>query len=401
MATLRDVAAQAGVSVSTVSYILRGDTRFQAETVERVRTAARELGYTANLSARILKAGRNGVIGVAVYALEAAQPMRLAAAITREAGERGLRVIVQETANSREGELQTLERTTSQFCDGLIFSPAKVSAEEIKSHIGAKPMVWCEDFSDEPLFDAVVTPSFTGARDAVRHLIAIGCRRIGILGIGVRADAPDEARSAVFAKDGNSAFRTQRLRGALAALDEAGIAFDPGLAIDCSWDFEDAREAARRLVMDWDAKSGDGRTEGLTDDRLLHRLGHTSGGPSHAMSESIAQVHACKGAGAAGLPIDGLFCLNDVMAMGAARGFADCGVRVPEDVAIIGFDGIRETAYTSPSISTVAIDYADYARKALDLLTSRIDHPGNTDELSIPRRLVADYRIIQRESTTR
>ncbi|MBW3079412.1 LacI family DNA-binding transcriptional regulator [Bifidobacterium simiiventris] len=358
MATLRDVAARAGVSASAVSYILRGDTRFHAETVERVRAAARELGYTANLSARILKAGRNGVIGVAVYALEAAQPMRLAAAITRQAGERGLRVIVQETANSREGELQTLERTTSQFCDGLIFSPAKVSAEEIKSHIGTKPMVWCEDFSDEPLFDAVVTPSFTGARDAVRHLIAAGCRRIGILGIGVRADAPGEARSVVFAKDGNSAFRTQRLHGALAALDEAGITFEPGLAIDCSWDFEEARKAAHRLV----AQRAD--TDG-------------------------------------GLPVDGLFCLNDVMAMGAARGFADCGVRVPADVAIIGFDGIRETAYTSPSISTIAIDYDDYARKALDLLISRIDHPGDEDGSPTPRRLVADYRIVQRESTAR
>ncbi|NEG88798.1 LacI family DNA-binding transcriptional regulator [Bifidobacterium aerophilum] len=350
MATLRDVAARAGVSASAVSYILRGDTRFQTETVERVRAAARELGYTANLSARILKAGRNGVIGVAVYALEAAQPMRLAAAITREAGERGLRVIVQETANSREGELQALERTTSQFCDGLIFSPAKVSAEEIKSHIGTKPMVWCEDFADEPLFDAVVTPSFEGARDAVRHLIAVGCRRIGILGIGAHEDARNKAVSDA---DGNSAFRAQRLRGALAALDEAGIEFEPDMAIACPWDFESGREAAHRLAAR------------RTDDRL---------------------------------PVDGLFCLNDALAIGTARGFTDCGVRVPSDVAIIGFDGILEAAYTSPSISTVDIDYDDYARKALDLLVSRIERPSET---TAPRRLVANYRLVQRESTAR
>lgn len=399
MATLRDVAARAGVSASAVSYILRGDTRFQTETIARVRAAARELGYTANLSARILKSGRNGVIGVAVYALEAAQPMRLASAINREAARRGLRVIIQETANSREGELQTLERTTSQFCDGLIFSPAKVSAAEIKSHIGAKPMVWCKDFSDSPLFDSVVTPSFEGARDAVRHLISVGCRKIGILGIGARtaaaanadssiasaaseatgtaaetSDTPDlvasadskrtanvgvaaaraiEAESSVFSTDGNATFRTQRLRGALAALNEAGIAFDPSWAIDCAWDFETARETVRQLV------------DSQTDPR-------------------------------GSLPIDGLFCMNDVLAIGAARGFADCGIRVPNDVAIIGFDGIRETAYTTPSISTVALDYDDYARKALDLLAARIDAAG--DE---PRRLVSGYRIVQRESTTR
>lgn len=365
MATLRDVATRAGVSASTVSYILRGDTRFQAQTVARVRAAARELGYTANLSARILKAGRNGVIGVAVYALEAAQPMRLAAAINREAARRGLRVIVQETANSREGELQTLEQTTSQFCDGLIFSPAKVSAEEIKSHIGTKPMVWCEDFSDSPIFDSVVTPSFEGSRDAVRHLISVGCRRIGILGIGVRTSHDRnvttgdeshedidsiEAESSVFATDGNVTFRTQRLRGYLAALNEIDIVFDPTWAIDCAWDFETAREATRQLV-----------------------------GSSH-------------------VPIDGLFCMNDMLAIGAARGLADCGIRVPDDVAIIGFDGIRETAYTTPSISTVTLDYNDYARKALDLLAARIDGANNG---APAQRLVADYRIVQRESTMR
>lgn len=363
MATLRDVAARAGVSASAVSYILRGDTRFQAETVARVHAAARELGYTANLSARILKAGRNGVIGVAVYALEAAQPMRLAAAINREAARRGLRVIVQETANSREGELQALEQTTSQFCDGLIFSPAKVSAAEIKSHIGTKPMVWCEDFSDSPLFDAVVTPSFEGARDAVRHLISVGCRRIGILGIGVRTSHDRnvtnesyegidciEAESSVFATDGNATFRTQRLRGYLAALNEAGIVFDPAWAIDCAWNFEAARETTRQLADS-----------------------------SH-------------------VPIDGLFCMNDVLAIGASRGLADCGVHVPDDVAIIGFDGIRETAYTTPSISTVTLDYNDYARKALDLLAARIDGANNG---APAQRLVADYRIVQRESTMR
>ncbi|OZG62962.1 Periplasmic binding protein-like domain-containing protein [Bifidobacterium hapali] len=363
MATLRDVATRAGVSASTVSYILRGDTRFQAETVARVRAAARELGYTANLSARILKAGRNGVIGVAVYALEAAQPMRLAAAINREAAQRGLRVIVQETANSRKGELQTLEQTTSQFCDGLIFSPAKVSAEEIKSHIGTKPMVWCEDFSDSPIFDSVVTPSFEGSRDAVRHLISVGCRRIGILGIGVRTshdrnvtneshEGNDciEAESSVFVTDGNATFRTQRLRGYLAALNEASIVFDPTWAIDCAWNFEAAREATQQLANS-----------------------------SH-------------------VPIDGLFCMNDVLAIGASRGLADCGVHVPDDVAIIGFDGIRETAYTTPSISTVTLDYNDYARKALDLLAARIDGANNG---APAQRLVANYRIVQRESTMR
>lgn len=358
MVTLRDVATRAGVSPSTVSYVLRGDARFQPDTVARVRRAAEELGYAANLSARILKAGRNGVIGVAVYGLSICQPMRLAAALTREAGERGLNTIVQQTVNSREGELRSLEQVTSQFCDGLIFSPSSVSPAEIKAHVGTKPMVWCEDFAAEPLFDAVVTPSFEGAQVAVRHLLGVGCRRIAVLG----ANPPKSGH----ADSGNTAFCDRRLAGCGSALAEAGFPLPSDSIIPCPWDYEAARLAAIRLA---DA--------GL--------------------------------AGGSDAAIDGLFCMTDVVAMGAVRGFADRGVRVPEDVAIIGFDGIAETAYTVPSISTIAIDYDDYARKALDLLIERIDHPaaaggeGESDsvEHDAPRRLVADFSLMQRESTAR
>ncbi|OZG69470.1 LacI family DNA-binding transcriptional regulator [Bifidobacterium eulemuris] len=354
MVTLRDVATRAGVSASTVSYVLRGDARFQPDTVARVRRAAEELGYAANLSARILKAGRNGVIGVAVYGLSICQPMRLAAALTREAGERGLNTIVQQTVNSREGELRSLEQVTSQFCDGLIFSPSSVSPAEIKAHVGTKPMVWCEDFAAEPLFDAVVTPSFEGAQVAVRHLLDVGCRRIAVLG----ANPPKSG----LADSGNTAFCDRRLAGCGSALAEAGFSLPSTSIIPCPWDYEAARLAARRLA----------------DARL-------------------------------DTAIDGLFCMNDAVAMGAVRGFADRGIRVPEDVAIIGFDGIAETAYTVPSISTIAIDYDDYARKALDLLVERIDHPaaagavGATDsaERDAPRRLVADFTLMRRESTAR
>ena len=351
MATLRDVAKRAGVSPSTVSYVLRGDPRFQPDTIARVRRAAEELGYAANLSARILKAGRNGVIGVAVYGLASCQPMQLAAALTREAVERGLNTIVQQTVNSREGELRSLEQVTSQFCDGLIFSPSSVSPAEIKAFVGSKPMVWCEDFAAEPLFDAVVTPSFEGARTAVRHLLSVGCRHI--VALGANPPQHDQADS------GNTAFCDQRLAGCTAAFAEAGLRLPSDSVIPCPWDYEDSRLAAHRLA----------------DAGLV-------GGDNPA--------------------IDGLFCMNDTVAMGASRGFADRGIRVPDDVAIIGFDGIVETVYTVPSISTIAIDYDDYARKALDLLTARIEaatSKGATTLVAPPQRLVADFTLVQREST--
>ena len=67
MVTMSDVAKAAGVSRATASYALRGDPRIVPETAEKVRTAARRLHYTANLSARSLRSGRNGVIGLAIF----------------------------------------------------------------------------------------------------------------------------------------------------------------------------------------------------------------------------------------------------------------------------------------------------------------------------------------------
>ena len=83
------------------------------------------------------------------------------------------------------------------------------------------------------------------------------------------------------------------------------------------------------------------------------------------------------------------------MAVGAVRACAEAGVRVPEDVAVIGFDGIAETRYANPSISTISPDLTHLARRALEMLVSRID--GDTSpsqEVAVPWTLVA------RESTT-
>lgn len=94
-------------------------------------------------------------------------------------------------------------------------------------------------------------------------------------------------------------------------------------------------------------------------------------------------------------PPDAVFCFNDLMAVGAVRACAEAGVRVPEDVAVIGFDGIAETRYANPSISTISPDLTHLARRALEILVSRID--GDTSpsqEVAVPWTLVA------RESTT-
>ena len=340
MVTMNDVAKAAGVSRATASYALRGDPRIIPETTERVLEAARRLHYTTNLSARLLRSGRNGVIGVAIFELDYPYPSEMSAAVSREVARHGMQAIVQQTANSKEGEVTVLRKVTSQLCDGMIFSPGNVNDEEIRALSGGKPMVLLDDISPDPAFDSVYTACEQGSAAAVRHLLDIGCRNILVVGASYEALADDRASTGV---------GPRRLLGSLDALEEASYPIDPGMFIPLtSWNSKAARRCAHGIVD-------------------------------------------------SGRPVDGIFCMTDMLAIGMVRGLADRGVRVPDDVAVIGFDGIAEGEYYIPSLTTVRTDLDDLARKAVGLLLRRIGGGSN----ATPTRLTADYELVMRESTRR
>lgn len=94
------------------------------------------------------------------------------------------------------------------------------------------------------------------------------------------------------------------------------------------------------------------------------------------------------------VPPDAVFCFNDLMAIGALRACVEAGVRVPQDVAIVGFDNIAETQFSNPTITTVAPDLTGLAQQALSLLSMRID-----GSQSPPRDVKVEWRLEARETT--
>lgn len=341
MVTMGDVAKVAGVSRATASYALRGDPRIVPETAGKVRKAARTLGYTTNLSARSLRSGRNGVIGVAIFELDKAYPSQMSAAISKEVNRKGLQAIVQQTSNSQEGEIAVLKEVTSQLCDGTIFSPGQVSDEEIRALSDNKPMVLLDDFSDEAIFDTVFTPCEAGAKAAILHLVDVGCRHICVLGNSYR---PLRALGEPTTVAG------RRLKGALEGFAESGMAVTEDDFVQCDqWDFSLARQQV------------------------------------HCLVES-------------GRSFDGLFCMTDSLAFGAIRGLVDCGLRVPDDVAVMGFDGVAEDEYMTPSLSTISVDIEDLAHKAVSLLLKRFE---GSDEPFVAEKLTAKFKLVARESTAK
>jgi DNA-binding LacI/PurR family transcriptional regulator len=96
------------------------------------------------------------------------------------------------------------------------------------------------------------------------------------------------------------------------------------------------------------------------------------------------------------VPPDAVFCATDLLALGALRAVYEAGLKVPDDIAIVGFDDLEEGRYSIPSLTTIAPDKQRLARAAVEALAARIDAPGDSIE---PRDYVIPFELIVRESS--
>ncbi|MFS0735091.1 LacI family DNA-binding transcriptional regulator [Microbacterium sp. 1P10UB] len=333
---MHDVARVAGVSIKTVSNVINDYPHVRPDTRNRVQDAIAELDYRPNLSARGLRSGRTGVIGLAVPALRENYFAELADAVIRSAEAHGLGVVVEQTSGERDAELLAVSGGRRRFLDGLLFSPVAMGQTDAAALTGGSfPLVLLgERIFDGPT-DHVVMHNTTAARAAVEHLLERGRRRIVL--IGADPAAGDEASSA-----------SLRLKGYRQALDAAGIEIDPALIRPCEH---------------WNRAGGADTVRGLLNE---------------------------------GVDFDAIFTLNDTLGLGALRTLGAAGLRVPDDVDVIGFDNIDESRYSVPSLSTVDTGRDEIAAIAVELLIERI---AEKDDARPPRTIKPDFRIVAREST--
>lgn len=331
-ATLHDVARLAGVSIKTVSNVVNGHAGASEETRERVRRIIAELDYQPNLSARSLRSGRSGVIGLAVPELSLSYFAQLADAVIARADERGLVVQIEQTGGVLEREVGVLSSPRVQLADGLLFAPLGLAQHEVKPPLPKLPLVVLgERIFDGPV-DHVTMRNAAVAQAATQTLLHAGRRRIAVIGAHP-GELPGTA--------------THRLEGYRAALAAAGVPFDERLVEQAQlWHQADGARVTRQLL-----------------DR--------------------------------GAEFDGVFAMNDALALGAMRVLQQEGLRVPVDVAVIGIDDIDEGRYSLPSLTTVDPGRDAIARTAVDLLVERIEHQG--DPLAA-RDVSVDFAVVRRES---
>ncbi|HEX7107471.1 MAG TPA: LacI family DNA-binding transcriptional regulator [Acidothermaceae bacterium] len=332
--SLRDVAARAGVSVKTVSNVVNGYPHVTEATRAKVQLAIDELGYTPNLVARHLRGGQSGIIALAVPELALPYFAELASLVVRAAEARGWTVLIDQTDGLRDRERVVVSGIRAHLIDGLIYSPLALSAAEIGHRHSGTPMVLLGERVHGGTADHVAIDNVAAAKTATAHLLAGGRKRVAAIGY-----------------QGSASGQTARLRarGYEEALAAAGRRNDPKLhAATTSFHREDGAQAMQRLLD---------------------------------MSK----------------PPDAVFCFNDLLALGALRTLLRRGVKVPDDVAVIGFDDVEEARFATPALSTVRPDKEEIARVSVDYLLDRV-----VGEQSLPaREYVAAHSLVIRESSSR
>ncbi|WP_165986601.1 LacI family DNA-binding transcriptional regulator [Streptomyces sp. YIM 98790] len=340
-ASLKDVAALAGVSVKTVSNVVNGYTYVAPQTREKVERALAELDYRPNLSARNLRRGRTGVIGLALPELDAPYFAELARSVIDAAARRGWTVLIDQTDGLPEREHQVLQGIRDHLVDGLIFSPITIGPEELGARTDRTPLVLLGERVLAGPTHHVAIDNQRAAREMTAHLVSLGHTRIAVIG--------DQRH--------NPAANTAHLRvaGYREALAAAGLETDERLIVPTgSYHRADGAEAMRRLLA----------------------------GPVRPQA---------------------VFCCNDLLALGALRTALLAGLRVPEDIAIAGFDDIEDGRYSTPTLTTVRPDKAQIARVAVELLEAEVNGPrpaARGGAAPGAQEVVADHDLLPRESTT-
>ncbi len=356
--TVYDVAADAGVSIATVSRVFGKPNEVRAETRERVMASVAALGYVPSASARGLAARKTGVLGLFLPGFDAVEelsnvsydphsPVKVVRDIPGsgpgrhstlyfdevlrggelEAWRRGFALMV---GVGRDNDVENLVRDIAGRVDGIAIIAGSVPEPLIENIARRIPVVIIAGTGSTSSYDTVNTNNAEGMRTLTEHVIDQGARHIRY--VAGPAASPDNA---------------ERFQGFLSAVSDRGIPF--------------------------------------SESDVLH------GNFSRARARTIGEELSRTGS----LP-DAVICGNDQMALGVLDAFLGAGIAVPESVIVTGFDGIEETRESLPRLTTVHQPMVTLGRIAVGALLDRLDSP---DRPFVSLRLPVE--VLLRESSVR
>ncbi|GAB4432202.1 MAG: LacI family DNA-binding transcriptional regulator [Anaerolineae bacterium] len=328
MVTIRDVAAEAGVSIATVSRVINGTGYVSQRSRERVLEAMRKLSYQPNAMAQGLRRQATHSVGVLLPRIHESYFSTLVFAIEKTLFAHGYRALFCNTEEDLVKEQDYIAMLLSQRVDAVVyFIPAEdrlANVEQLLEH--GIPVVLLERALAGVPASQVLVANFDGACQAIDYLLELGHQHIAVISTGPET------------------IPTDRIAGARAALERAGLG--RGLhVVQGAPDFETGHAAALRLL------------------------------------------------GASPRPT-AIFALTDSMAVGVLHAAYELGLRVPDDLSVIGFDDIALASFLIPPLTTVAQPIYTIGETAAHILLTQMNDP----ELP-PQSVTLPTALVVRNST--
>lgn len=288
--TIYDIAKKLNITAATVSRALNNNPRISKATKAMVLEAAAELQYEPNKVAQALKRGKSNTVGVVVPYIDRTFFSTIIRGIEEELYPKGYQVIICQTHDRQDRELDIITNLLNAQVEGIMVSPAKSAKtvehfeQVLRKHI---PLVFFDRDMDMDGVSAVSIDDFKGAYEATQHLIAQGSQRVAHLTV--------EKSVGIYQK---------RLEGYQKALADNQLPFDPTLVVTLQSDIEEGKRAAQELM-------------------------------------ALPQ------------PPDAIFSSTDYAALGAIKWLTANGYQVPDDVRVVGFSNDPFTQLMELSISSV------------------------------------------------
>jgi len=326
--TLKEVAAAAGVSVSTASRALSGKAeayRISSVTEQSVRKAAEKLQFSPSLLARSLRSQQTKLLGVVLPNVANPFFAAIAREITLAAEEEGYLVLLTDSQENSETEARLVDQLQARQIEGLVVCPVGIENRHLKALAKQKlPLVLVDRGFDDPALVSVTSAHRAGAREGMRQLLEAGHKTIGVLQ-GLPETLPNR----------------ERLAGVQAALEAQGLEYDPSLIAGHNFDEASGYAAAKTLLTE--------RPE-----------------------------------------ITALFAFSNQNALGALRAASELGRAMPGDLSLIAFDDHPFAAYLAAPLSSVSQDVNQLGRVAARLLLEQIrtGAPPEQKHYQIPVQLI-------------
>lgn len=314
--TMADVAREAGVSVMTVSRVVNDKGEVSPETRERIQRVIEKLNYRPSGIARSLQGGQTYTIGLVVPDISNPYFSRMAHGITKVAYSEGFSVLLCDCEEKPDRELAMLEVLDEKRVDGVVVAAPRSVSEKLLPLLARHPNAVVVNRLFQSTHASTASGYVVNDDKAGGYLVTKHLLASGHVAVGFLAGPETSYGSA------------RRNLGYRKALEEFDLLYKHEIVRHCPPTVHGGKQVAKELVQD-----------------------HPE--------------------------IDALFCFNDLVAIGALQCCQQVGRKVPEDMAIIGYDDIPMASWVTPALTTCRVDSEEMGRLAIQLL---IDHIAGCDE---------------------